>query len=302
MKNHLLVFLISLAFVLNGQSNKTKSKTGSSTTPSSNKSIGNNHTQNLVSGPMMHGNCVKKEFSVVFYVVLRGDGSVGAATPLNINRMLDTINTKFKPICVSFKNCSTVFIPNQNYTRWYYKSTENTVTNQYYTEKVINFFLVDSLMDFDFLHPDEMKDGYAYGPSPTATSDKQEIIVLEKEKMLAYNCRAALHQMGHFFGLPHTHGEINPGNAVAPPPPISVNSKEFVDRSNCTNQGDGFCDTEADPGNNSSQLNVFADGKGDYYLRPFDNYMSDYDTGCRFSQEQYNRMALIALTSRLYLH
>ncbi len=61
--------------------------------------------------------------------------------------------------------------------------------------------------------------------------------------------------MGHFFGLTHTHGEINPLNIVTPPPPNLVFSKEFVDRSNCSVQGDGFCDTEADPGN-SLQRNL----------------------------------------------
>ena len=44
------------------------------------------------------------------------------------------------------------------------------------------------------------------------------------------------HEMGHFFGLLHTHGYSN-----------TVKTDEFVDGSNCNEAGDYFCDTPADP-------------------------------------------------------
>ena len=39
------------------------------------------------------------------------------------------------------------------------------------------------------------------------------------------------HEVGHFYGLPHTHDQGN----------------ELVNGSNCATAGDNFCDTPADP-------------------------------------------------------
>ena len=44
------------------------------------------------------------------------------------------------------------------------------------------------------------------------------------------------------------------------------------------------------------------DGNNEYYVPPVDNLMSLYPCRCHFSQEQYNYMAHIILTKRLYLH
>jgi len=107
---------------------------------------------------------------------------------------------------------------------------------------------------------------------------------------------------------------------VTPLPPTAnvsspINTLEFVDRTtlqNCYDHGDGFCDTEADPypsalpacySNNYHELyeTGLKDGKGNFTHRG-NNYMSNVKLPCRFSQEQYNYMAYIIMTRRIYLH
>ena len=303
MKKLLPLFLVLFSLLSLAQSGSTGKKQNSA--PSNNsvntskKNISKNHTQNLVTGALEHDNCVKKEFSVVFYIVHDKDGSVGVATPAALNTMISNLNDKFKPICVSFKNCSTVIIPNYNYTRWKYTSTELAVTNQYYTEKTINIYVVDSIHELGNVHPEEFQ-GYTYGPSATATANKKEIIVIEKWQVLAAGSRVGIHHMGHFFGLKNTHAEINPGTPNTPPPPTGITTQELVNGFGCAIHGDGICDTEADPGSQYIISNV--DGNGHQYIRPMDNYMSHYTSGCRFTQQQYNKMAEVILTSRFYLH
>jgi hypothetical protein len=110
--------------------------------------------------------------------------------------------------------------------------------------------------------------------------------------------------MGHFFGLPDTFEEItSPGSP----------SGELYERTNCYTNGDGFCDTEADPYPNGYTPNsptpcdyIYGpiDGQGRYFTPPVDNFMSEarLSCRCRFTQEQYNWMATTILTQRLYLH
>ncbi|HQQ95109.1 MAG TPA: hypothetical protein PLQ93_11185 [Bacteroidia bacterium] len=283
----MLRYLFSIVFFL-GSFHFAWSQTGSKP-----KTIGNNHTQNLVT-TLKHDTCLNRKFSIVFYVVLDSSYSPGLATPFNINKMMDTLNDRFKRICVTFANCSTVYIPNYTYNQWVRPVIDTVVTGQWYTSKTINIYIVDSIKQ-NF--PDEPA-GYTYGPPSNPAGPSKDVIVLEKWQLLINSSIVPLHQMGHFFGLVHTSSEINPGSPAVPPPPPTVISHEFVNASNCNLHGDGICDTEADPGG----ALVNADGNGDKYLRPYDNYMSLYSSSCRFSTQQYRRMAYIIITKRKYLH
>ncbi len=135
---------------------------------------------------------------------------------------------------------------------------------------------------------------------PTAANlahPKRDLIVLEKSLMLNNSSEYVFHCLGHFFGLPNTHDEINPNIPAVPGPLPPVLSQEFVDGSNCALHGDGFCDTEADPG-----TNVPLDGMGNRYMPPKGNYMSHQTGRCRYTLQQYNHMANVMLTTRFYLH
>ena len=93
--------------------------------------------------------CLDKQFSIVFYVVLDSSGTVGLATPANLQIMINNVNDVFKKICVKFKNCSTVFIPEYRLRGWFNDmqgpATENVVTDNWYTPNTINVYIVDTV-------------------------------------------------------------------------------------------------------------------------------------------------------------
>lgn len=93
-----------------------------------------------------------------------------------------------------------------------------------------------------------------------------------------------LHELGHYFNLPHTHN-------------IS-NGLERANGSNCATAGDKFCDTPADPElSNANVKNCLytgteVDDQGNTYNPDVSNFMSYAPASCRnsFSQEQYAEM------------
>lgn len=247
-------------------------------------------TQNLVS-TLKHDLCVNKKFSIVFYVIADSSGTMGSITQAKLDTCVAKLNRAFGRICVSFLACSTVVIPNHPFNRWSNDTIEPVVRANWFTEKTINIYLPDTILS-PFA-------GYAYYPGGP------DAIVIKKSSITSN--LVAIHEMGHFFGLTHTFDEI--GTAMSPGPPSGTATYEFVDRSNCYTNGDGFCDTEADcyPLNKvlsapCQNLHGAKDGHNDYYVPPVDNYMTYFTCGCRFTQEQYNFMANVMLNSRNYLH
>ncbi len=238
-----------------------------------------------------HDTCINKQFSIVFYIVLDSNYSVVTATQPTLDAILDTLNRLFKPICVSFVSCSTVFIPNYPYNKWQKAITDPLVTSNWYTDKTINLFIVDSVKDLPYYER-----GYGY-PPPNPGDTPKDVIVMEQLRF-PLDFYHMIHSFGHFFGLSHTYDELAPTPAQSPPPVSPVISQEFADGTNNALHGDLLSDTEADPGPYPQEF----DGKGDQYIRPLDNFMSFFVLASRFTQQQYNVMAWNILHRRLYLH
>ncbi|MBA3664400.1 MAG: hypothetical protein H0W61_09355 [Bacteroidetes bacterium] len=281
-----------------------------------------NPTYPNLASTLKHDTCLNKKFSIVFYLIQDStyNLSVPNANVLNniitntITPFVNLLNATFKRICVSFANCSTVVIPNYPFNKWNQNIVDPVVTANWYTDKTINFYLPSQATS---TVPNET-DGYTYPVPSTSTTPAKDVIVVALGSLLTVNNAnftgsGGLHVVGHFFGLPNTFDEIGP--TPTPPPPPGVLNGEFVDRTNCSTNGDGFCDTEADPYPqqfNSTSPPVFTcwfnkipgqtDGKSKYYVPPVDNIMSNYGCRCKFTQEQYNRMAYVILKRRLYLH
>lgn len=78
--------------------------------------------------------------------------------------------------------------------------------------------------------------GYTYFPG---SGHIQDLMVIKASCMTTGNTFA--HEVGHYFGLYHTHGKVNC-------PTATTMTDELVNGSNCSTGGDNVCDTPADPG------------------------------------------------------
>lgn len=127
--------------------------------------------------------------------------------------------------------------------------------------------------------------GYAYLPG-LAAQDRYAIVSTIGGCLVGASTLA--HELGHFYGLPHTHA-LNGG-------------REFVDGSNCSFAGDGFCDTPADPNlgragvvdNSCRYVGGERDQRGNVYKPLVSNLMSYAPPRCsnKFSNEQLARVRL----------
>ncbi|MEL6674662.1 MAG: M43 family zinc metalloprotease [Bacteroidota bacterium] len=126
----------------------------------------------------------------------------------------------------------------------------------------------------------QVRGGFAFLPG-----GPYEIVVLNT---IAVDNKATLsHELGHFFGLYHTHGKTNDGT-----------TDELVDGSNCGTAGDDLCDTPADPnlsvstGSRCNYIGNQQDDNGDFYAPDSSNFMAYSPPSCRdrFSAGQYTRM------------
>jgi len=247
----------------------------------------NNNTATL-----QHDLCVNKKFSIRFYAVADENGNPNVSQS-DMNTAIAILNNAFKRICVSFESCGLVVIPNHPYNRWTQDTIEPIVKKMWWMESTINLYMPDSIVGGI--------GGYASMPGGPGN----EFVVISKGGITSAGL--LIHEFGHFFGLPHTFDEIGPPASPAPPTPVVTN--EFVRRTNCYTNGDGFCDTEADcyPVNEDDNApcknqHGAVDGFGEYYIPPVDNYMTYFACSCRFTQEQLNFMANTALTTLKYLH
>ncbi len=256
--------------------------------------------------------CLDKKFSVVVYLINDSIYSlttpslqVAALSAYSLTQTFTQLNQKFSSWCISFEHCKTVYVPNHTYNLWSTKRNGINCIREYNTENTICLYIPDSILN-PYQH-DPPYDDYGYG-ADTIVPFRNAIVVKKRHLMTPY----MYHAIGHFFGLPHTYGEINPTQATNPPTPSGIVTKEFVDKSNSYSHGDGFADTEADPWPNSSNgpastancvpTNVL-DGKGKFFTPPFENYMSRYtDCSCKYSKEQYYFMVHYIMRKRLYLH
>ena len=287
----LILFVFSLKPFVFGQSLSLDLKKECATTlPANYGKWRNTVIQNNVS-TLKHNICVNKKFSIVFYVIAdtNGNNPVSAGT---LGACINALNNAFAPICVTFMNCSTVVIPHHPFNRWTSDTIDPICRAMYNTANTINIYMPDSIV------------GPPAGYSPMPGGPTANGIVIEKNSIVG---SVTIHEMGHFFGLPHTWDEI--GGAAVPPPPPGVGSQEFVRRTNCYTNGDGFCDTEADCYPVDRVITApcqhqfgAKDGYLDYYTPPVDNYMTYFKCGCRFTQEQRNFMANTALTQLMSLH
>lgn len=218
--------------------------------------------------------CLDKRFSILVHIVRDSLGEPNV-TEADIQAEVDGVNDYFDDICVSFEICEFRYIDNFQWDtleelggiEW------NQMLTAHHEAFRINVFYVQHII--------EPAGVAGFAPLGGINNTSGDGICVTKPG------GALLHEMGHYWGLPHT---FETGNGL-----------ELVDGSNCQTAGDGFCDTPADPYvafDPSSDYETdciftaqLQDANGDWYDPDVGNVMSYYDCACHFSYEQYLHMA-----------
>lgn len=221
---------------------------------------------------------VNRILSISAHVVTDCDSNLNYDTA-NLRISINQLNTDFKPSGIQFKLCKLDTIYNCNYDSWFSSndSRDPIIRNTYHDDRMINFYIVQSL-------------GSAAGYADASTNE----VFLTKNGTLA-GTHTISHEMGHFFGLPHTWEGAGVGQDLKI-------SGELVDRSDCATTGDRICDTQADIDGSHTLTssafgncvyygdNNFMDNNGEHLLPPVNNIMSYWNNdncSCLFTLQQY---------------
>ncbi len=215
--------------------------------------------------------CINRTFQVHAHVFLDSLG-VANFTPDMLRADLATASDAFAPICASFELCGIDTIYNYEFDSLATDLEDTEIKNLFHVKNRINIYLASELQTRTLC-------GYAGG---NASANSSTVVL---------KCAGGtlVHELGHVFGLVHTFG----GN-------------ELVDGSNCQTEGDGLCDTPADPFVQDSDTTWVSgcefiwegrDDNGQFYSPDVGNIMSYYPCACGFSREQYILMANTYLNS-----
>ncbi len=221
---------------------------------------------------------------VQFHLIVKADGS-SALTIQQIRDEMDSVNAFYANANMSFYECSSPeIIYDDSLYNYEYTDEEPILLSQYYTNDVINIYFANNV---------SVGGTAVCGYSQFPPSMDYAVIAAS----CATNGSTLAHELGHYFGLYHTHGDISQG--------------ELVDGSNCAFDGDWICDTPADPILSSVNVNatcVYVGTAVDANFMPYapdvSNIMSYSRKVCRtrFSPDQYGVINSTMQTERSNLY
>lgn len=209
---------------------------------------------------------------IVAHIVRRRDGSNGLK-PSELNAALAETNKHYRRLRMRFVVCEINYINDDglaNTPILWANNNDHTILNVRARNRArkLNIYFVPN-------------SNTSWAPYPNTEPDDQHILMNNGQ---AKNGTTLSHEIGHWFGLVHTHGRSNNGTTDEP-----------VNGANCDRTGDGICDTPADPGldgrvNGNCQYtggSAVRDANGQTYNPDVPNLMS-YSRDCRnrFSREQ----------------
>ncbi len=221
---------------------------------------------------------------VKVYIIRNSDGSGGLNTA-DLNDAFTNLNSIYKDAFLNFFMCDGIQYIDDDSLGHFKMGDEKSFTESNYVPGLINIYFTNYIENLS----NESICGFS------DNDGRDDMIVMNNS--CALNGSSLAHELGHFFSLLHTHGPAN-------------SSSELVDGSNCDTDGDGICDTPADPGLNTvnvdSSCNYYSterDANGDEYSPDTHNIMSYSRKECRtiFSEQQLARMFAYYMTTKSYL-
>lgn len=219
--------------------------------------------------------------------IIRNSNGTGGLCDADINNAISNLNDIYKDAFMEFFLCDGINYIDDDKLCHLKKSDEQALTEKYNVSGLINIYFVDVLKN----DANESICGYSNN------TGRQDVIVIKSD--CATNNSSLAHEIGHFFSLMHTHGPKNDSLTT-----------ELVDGSNCDTDGDGICDTPADPKLTDKNVNIFCeytgtetDSNGDIFAPDTQNIMSYSKKGCRthFTPQQLARMYAFFMTTKNYL-
>jgi hypothetical protein len=224
--------------------------------------------------------CLNKKFSIVVHVVKDIAGNTNVLES-DILLAIDTLNSHFTKICVSFEVCEFRMVENFQYDELKFDEE---------TDELIVKNSIKNRINMYFITADEESPNVCGKATLGGIATGGNIYILKR--CIGPGDFTIPHEMGHFFGLSHTFEE-----------PAS----QIVDGTNCEITGDSICDTPADPYIDGENIANYVsncrftsekkDGNGDFYDPDVSNIMSYYPCKCDFTNEQYIKMVNTYLSS-----
>ena len=235
---------------------------------------------------------------IAFHIIRRSNGS-GGVNFSGIQNQLSTTNLQYANAGFSFSECVTVDYIDDDDLYGFQQLNDETTLISHNAPNVLNIYYTNTVTD----NRSNLVGGYSFFPwwnSSNGNPDPEDHFVIISSGNSLDNSTLS-HEIGHFFGLLHTHE--------------TANGIELVNGSNCSNSGDGLCDTPADPNlqscsNSSCQYTCpnSTDLNGDHYSPLLDNLMSyvfhssTFSCGQVFTNQQDNRVNLFYQNNRSYLN
>ena len=286
MKKILLSFLLFSAFFnLQAQNCGTKNPTA----------IEYNYFMNTIKNTPVFKNAGTECVPIKLYV-FRETGGTGGVSLIDLNKGLANLNKVYLAAGIEFFFCSApTYIDNTDLNNFDERSPDNDLESQIITAagsvtNAVNVYFVESIT----LSSGFQAAGYAYFPTSSNNSNR---MIMTHSTAAGKAEGTFAHEFGHYFSLFHTFQGTSSGNTD----PNAENVPRTGSNANCTTKGDGFCDTDADPGySNLTSTNCVYTGtatdiNGVTYnpLTAITNTMSYYQDACLlgFSAEQYVAIA-----------